>query len=354
MSRIHVAALKGSNTAASNSWLQKQADDRPCREKRPSGSAALAMARCAMDREAQKRTALLERREPGPIDSAVRDIVDLVKSGRMNVDDLVATQRRELDRLQALRVMHGRNEESVRLAALTQVRQQAIDVVKKDPFMSVVAPGAAKVAEANDCHKPGGSPDGGQFCSTGGGDQPGREHFDSYHDAASAARARANQTGHDVAIRKASKYDRPGFIVRFASINDSDYARAEIVKPDQPKARLSRALMNPDPGARTDLPRENFRRRRKQPREEPERTDLPRERFGRFDGLPSLDNGGLMLQWAPVPRRPWEVRDADGVLKKFDTPEQAKRWAAVPSKVRKEQRRRAEFRKNPAVFRWNP
>lgn len=43
------------------------------------------------------------------------------------------------------------------------------------------------------------------------------DHFPTWKEAHIAAQQRANETGLDVAIRKASKYDRPGFIVSFAT-----------------------------------------------------------------------------------------------------------------------------------------
>ena len=57
--------------------------------------------------------------------------------------------------------------------------------------------------------------------------------FTDYRDAAKEARTLANATGHDVAIRAVREYGTPGYNVKFASPNDSDYALAEIVRPDQ-------------------------------------------------------------------------------------------------------------------------
>lgn len=59
------------------------------------------------------------------------------------------------------------------------------------------------------------------------------DHFADWKEAHAVAQQRANETGLDVAIRKASPYDREGFVVSFASRNDSDYATAEIVKPER-------------------------------------------------------------------------------------------------------------------------
>ena len=58
------------------------------------------------------------------------------------------------------------------------------------------------------------------------------DRFITYETAYSAARDRANSSGLDVAIRKTKEYGRLGLNVSYASRNDSDYARAEIVNPD--------------------------------------------------------------------------------------------------------------------------
>lgn len=57
-------------------------------------------------------------------------------------------------------------------------------------------------------------------------------HFSDYNEARATAQTRANSRGIPMAIRKASKYDKPGYIVSSASSNDSDFAVAEIVRPD--------------------------------------------------------------------------------------------------------------------------
>lgn len=57
-------------------------------------------------------------------------------------------------------------------------------------------------------------------------------HFKTWKEAHTFAQERANETGLDNAIRKASRYDKLGFVVSLASRNDSDYALAEIVTPE--------------------------------------------------------------------------------------------------------------------------
>ena len=54
--------------------------------------------------------------------------------------------------------------------------------------------------------------------------------FDDWKPARVEAEALAKRTGLDVAIRKVNEYGRTRFSVRFAAVQDSDYARAEIVK----------------------------------------------------------------------------------------------------------------------------
>lgn len=46
----------------------------------------------------------------------------------------------------------------------------------------------------------------------------------------------ANRHKLDVAIRAVKEYGKLGYNVSFASVNDSDYARAEIVRPGAPIA----------------------------------------------------------------------------------------------------------------------
>lgn len=53
-----------------------------------------------------------------------------------------------------------------------------------------------------------------------------------WKDAHAEARKRANATGLDAALRKTSGLGKTVFNVAFASVNDSDYALAEIVKPE--------------------------------------------------------------------------------------------------------------------------
>ena len=57
--------------------------------------------------------------------------------------------------------------------------------------------------------------------------------FIDYCEAAKAARAQANASSLDVAIRAVKERGKLGFNVEYASRNDSDYARAEIVTPER-------------------------------------------------------------------------------------------------------------------------
>lgn len=59
--------------------------------------------------------------------------------------------------------------------------------------------------------------------------------YTEYRTAAIAARALATAHGIPVAIRRTREYGRDGYTVSFAHVMDSDDARAEIVKPGEPK-----------------------------------------------------------------------------------------------------------------------
>ncbi len=57
------------------------------------------------------------------------------------------------------------------------------------------------------------------------------ERFTDWKQAHTRAQELANQTGQNVALRKVSEFGKAGFNVSLASGNDSDYDRAEIVRP---------------------------------------------------------------------------------------------------------------------------
>jgi hypothetical protein len=57
------------------------------------------------------------------------------------------------------------------------------------------------------------------------------ERYTTWIDARTAALAKAHRLNLDVAIRRVKEYGRDGFNVTLACRMDSDYARAEIVKP---------------------------------------------------------------------------------------------------------------------------
>jgi hypothetical protein len=61
--------------------------------------------------------------------------------------------------------------------------------------------------------------------------------YTDYQEAYNAAVELATSCNIDVAIRAVREYGKPGFNVAFASKNDSDYARAEIVTPKHPKTK---------------------------------------------------------------------------------------------------------------------
>lgn len=56
---------------------------------------------------------------------------------------------------------------------------------------------------------------------------------ESWSSAHAEAATLATKTGLDVAIRAVREYGKLGYNVSFASVNDSDYAKAEIVRPGE-------------------------------------------------------------------------------------------------------------------------
>ncbi len=58
-----------------------------------------------------------------------------------------------------------------------------------------------------------------------------QKRFSTWEEAHIAALQYAVDTKHDVALRKVKEYGRTGFNISLACTNDSDYARAEIVRP---------------------------------------------------------------------------------------------------------------------------
>ena len=65
------------------------------------------------------------------------------------------------------------------------------------------------------------------------------KRFTDYHEAYNAAVDMARSCHHDVALRFVKEYGKAGYNLSFASRNDSDYARAEIVTPKHPKTLRS-------------------------------------------------------------------------------------------------------------------
>lgn len=61
--------------------------------------------------------------------------------------------------------------------------------------------------------------------------------YANYEDAYDAAVTRARTANIDVAIRRTSEYGKWGYNVSYASRNDSDYVRAEIVTPNHPRVQ---------------------------------------------------------------------------------------------------------------------
>lgn len=67
------------------------------------------------------------------------------------------------------------------------------------------------------------------------GNQYTTGRFSDYDEARRNAGGVAKRSNMDVAIRATKEYGKLGFNVGYASKNDSDYARAEIVKPTDPE-----------------------------------------------------------------------------------------------------------------------
>ena len=60
--------------------------------------------------------------------------------------------------------------------------------------------------------------------------------FTHYEDARQHAREKANREGLNIKIRRVIEFGHDGFNVGYACNMDSDYARAEIVRPGDPFA----------------------------------------------------------------------------------------------------------------------
>lgn len=56
--------------------------------------------------------------------------------------------------------------------------------------------------------------------------------FERYQDALDHAQWKANESRFDIAIRRVKEFGRDGYNVGFAAGMDSDYAKAEIVRPE--------------------------------------------------------------------------------------------------------------------------
>ena len=75
--------------------------------------------------------------------------------------------------------------------------------------------------------------------------------FPDWNQAHAEAQKLANQTGLNVAIRRVREYGKEKFNVNFASGNDSDYARAEIVKPNKSQKAQPSDDIDPDKACKT-------------------------------------------------------------------------------------------------------
>jgi hypothetical protein len=64
---------------------------------------------------------------------------------------------------------------------------------------------------------------------------PTMQTYTDYQTAYDAAVELARLTNQNVAIRSVKEYGKAVYAIKFASRNDSDYDRAEIVKPTDPR-----------------------------------------------------------------------------------------------------------------------
>ena len=78
------------------------------------------------------------------------------------------------------------------------------------------------------------------------------DDFTDYQDAYDEAQQRAVRLGIDQAIRKVKWYGKVRFCVASASRNDSDYARAEIVTPTDPRVGRGKQRCKGRPEGRSD------------------------------------------------------------------------------------------------------
>lgn len=175
LGRKHIhEKLRAANTVASNSWLITDSDGRPA-DLGLGADDEFATAAAARAREAKRRQQMRER--SGPIDDAIDTMVNLVRSGRMTVQDLEFTYRSERDQLKGLQASKGDPRAINRLSAATAMRAEVLQRVRTDPTMAVVSPvtvnearslrlptNGSELREFNHCH----SPADGKFCSAPG------------------------------------------------------------------------------------------------------------------------------------------------------------------------------------------
>lgn len=138
MARVYPAKLKASNVEASNTWLTQSFEG--TRSESAPAADQLVLARGVLDRKARKRTALLVREADTPISDTVESMLQMLRMGRVSITDIEATHRSEQDRLSSLRAMNGAKSEIERLEASVAVRQEVLDLARRDTLMSVMSP----------------------------------------------------------------------------------------------------------------------------------------------------------------------------------------------------------------------
>lgn len=139
MGRVHTpASFKAANTASANGHLLIRDGVREHSE--PSASDQLAAAANAANRRDQKRGALLVREADQPLSRAVGEIVQMLRYGRVRIEDLEQTQRMELDQLQGVMAADPDSATAQRLKVATSVRAEALSRVHADPYLAVMSP----------------------------------------------------------------------------------------------------------------------------------------------------------------------------------------------------------------------
>lgn len=140
--RVHVPEkLRAANTASSHGSLLLPRGVGTA-SVGSSGGDQFALAQNALQRQRRKRLALVLREAEAPVETAIDAMVQAMRVGRLPISDVRATQQRELDRLQGLKVLGGPAQEIADLESATAIRRAALGRLRDDLYLSVNYPGA--------------------------------------------------------------------------------------------------------------------------------------------------------------------------------------------------------------------